>query len=70
MERPENPTERWLAMSELRRHILSAQVTVALNEQLGRPSPGTVREPAEMKAPTSATWHMLSTGQSFLGCRR
>lgn len=39
-------------MSELRRHILSAQVTLALNEQLDRPSPGTVRELAEMKVPS------------------
>lgn len=39
-------------MSELRRHILSAQVTVALNEKLGRPSPGTVRELAAMKVPS------------------
>ncbi|MGJ9373774.1 HigA family addiction module antitoxin [Nesterenkonia sp. CF4.4] len=52
MKRPEKPTERWLAMSELRRHILSAQVTVVLNEKLGRPSPGTVRELAEMKIPS------------------
>lgn len=52
VQRPEDPTERWLAISELRRHILSAQVTFALNEKLGRPSPGTVRELAEMKIPS------------------
>lgn len=39
-------------MNELRRHILSAQVTFALNEQLGRPHQGTVRELAEMKVPS------------------
>ncbi|MCH8560295.1 HigA family addiction module antitoxin [Nesterenkonia sp. DZ6] len=52
MKRPENPTERWLAMNELRRHILAAQVTVALNEQLDRPTPDNVRELAEMKVPS------------------
>lgn len=52
MERPENPTERWLAMSKLRRHILSAQVTHALNEQLDRHSPDDVRKIAEMKVPS------------------
>ncbi|MCH8565191.1 HigA family addiction module antitoxin [Nesterenkonia sp. LB17] len=39
-------------MNELRRHILSAHVTFALNEQLGRPHQGTVRELAEMKVPS------------------
>lgn len=39
-------------MSELRRHILSAQVTYALNEQMGRPHQGTVQELAEMKVPS------------------
>ncbi|WP_218221843.1 HigA family addiction module antitoxin [Nesterenkonia sp. Act20] len=52
MERPENPTERWLAMSELRRHILSAQVTHALNKQLNRHSPDNVRKVAGMKVPS------------------
>ncbi|MGJ9426407.1 HigA family addiction module antitoxin [Nesterenkonia halotolerans] len=52
MKTPENPTERWLAMSKLRRYILSAQVTFALNEQLGRPHQGTVQRLAEMKVPS------------------
>lgn len=52
VERPENPTERWLAMSELRRRILSAQVTHALNEQLDRHSPDNVRKVAGMKVPS------------------
>ncbi|MBE1513422.1 hypothetical protein H4W26_000177 [Nesterenkonia halotolerans] len=36
MNCPENPTQRWLAMSELGGHILPAQVTFAMNEKLGR----------------------------------
>jgi len=39
-------------MSELRRRILSAQVTHALNEQLDRHSPDNVRKVAEMKVPS------------------
>ncbi|WP_218220414.1 hypothetical protein [Nesterenkonia sp. Act20] len=62
MGTPENPTEQWLAQVQLRRYILSAQVTVALNKKLGRETPATTLQLSEMKMPTEYDLELAQYG--------